>query len=120
MLRRVVLVTGVVLAVLLTPSVALADVSPSGGADVGKSCAYSGKRVEIRQGDSGPLVSYLQCLLRIEWRYQKVAVDGQFGEITRAAVIAHQKDCEIGVDGIVGPETWRHLEPKTTTKECLD
>lgn len=38
-----------------------------------------------------------------------IAVDGQFGPKTAAAVMAFQKYMHIGVDGEVGPQTWSYL-----------
>ncbi len=44
-----------------------------------------------------------------------LAVDGQYGPRTRAAVKAYQRDRGLTVDGLVGPDTWgdlafRHLQ----------
>lgn len=38
-----------------------------------------------------------------------ITADGQFGSGTRAAVIEYQKRKGLGVDGVVGPETWSAL-----------
>lgn len=38
-----------------------------------------------------------------------VAIDGEFGPLTAAAVIQFQKDHALGSDGVVGSETWKAL-----------
>lgn len=54
-------------------------------------------------GSSGAAVEFLQKYI------DAVPVDGDFGPITRQLVIEYQKDKNITVDGIVGPETWSAL-----------
>lgn len=66
-----------------------------------------GKRI-LKKGMSGSDVSYLQDKLR-KVGYS-LAVDGKFGPQTQAALIAFQTEEKILIDGICGPETWRHLE----------
>ena len=61
----------------------------------------------VRTGDSGPLVTGIQFLLRAH--KQSVAADGAFGPLTAAAVRAVQSAAGIGVDGVVGPQTWPEL-----------
>lgn len=82
-------------------------------------CPYSGIHPVLQNGSDGGAVRHLQCLLRL-WGYTSVAVDGHFGPITESAVEAHQRDCRITADGVVGPETWRHVHLDTTTDECTD
>jgi peptidoglycan hydrolase-like protein with peptidoglycan-binding domain len=52
-------------------------------------------------------VVYLQKLLRRD--SQNIAVDGDFGPKTRAAVINVQRFFRLVPDGIVGPKTWGAL-----------
>jgi len=40
---------------------------------------------------------------------QNVAVDGIFGGMTERAVRAYQEANGLGVDGVVGPQTWGHI-----------
>lgn len=58
----------------------------------------------LRQGSRGVWVVYLQKLLRRD--NQNIAVDGDFGPKTRAAVINVQRFFRLVPDGIVGPKTW--------------
>jgi peptidoglycan hydrolase-like protein with peptidoglycan-binding domain len=58
---------------------------------------------DYKVGDSGSGVSDLQGYLR-QVGYN-VPVDGQYGGLTRAAVLAFQSARRIRVDGIAGPET---------------
>lgn len=61
----------------------------------------------LRQGDSGAAVTNLQQSLNAKGI--KIAVDGIFGDATRAAVVQFQKQSGIATDGIVGPKTWQAL-----------
>src|SRR5215213_4460337 len=61
----------------------------------------------VRRGDQAHPVPSLQYLLRANGR--SVTVDGIFGPNTEAAVKAFQQSKGLGVDGIVGPQTWPRL-----------
>lgn len=61
----------------------------------------------LSEGTSGWAVVELQR------RLAGLAVDGQFGPRTRAAVIAYQQSRALTPDGIVGPKTWRTLTGET-------
>lgn len=67
----------------------------------------------IRKGDSGEDVVKCQKLL-IEKGYPlpKYGADGKFGNETKKAVKAFQKDNGLIADGIVGPLTWGKLLDK--------
>jgi len=56
----------------------------------------------LRMGDTGEDVALLQARLEL-------APDGDFGPITKAAVIAFQRKNGLFADGIVGPSTWAKL-----------
>jgi peptidoglycan hydrolase-like protein with peptidoglycan-binding domain len=61
----------------------------------------------VRNGDSGETVFYVQYeLVRAHLFQDGIAVDGEFGPITEAAVVAFQTSEGIDADGIVGPITW--------------
>lgn len=59
-------------------------------------------------GSSGEQVKQIQQLLK-DWGYYTGAVDGDYGEETRQAVIRFQKKHGITVDGIVGAQTAEKL-----------
>lgn len=62
---------------------------------------------QVGYGSTGSAVSKLQTVLN-EHGYG-LAVDGIFGEKTRAAVRDYQKRYNLKLDGIAGPETWGSL-----------
>ncbi|MDP9795016.1 peptidoglycan hydrolase-like protein with peptidoglycan-binding domain [Catenuloplanes nepalensis] len=64
--------------------------------------------VTVRQGDNGAAVRAVQVLLNKKRRLS-LAVDGDFGSGTHAAVVAFQNHAGITADGIVGPTTWQNL-----------
>ena len=67
----------------------------------------------LRQGSSGWQVKRLQRLLRQQGLFPEPAeIDGDFGEITDAAVKAFQEWSDLESDGIVGPLTWQALLAK--------
>jgi peptidoglycan hydrolase-like protein with peptidoglycan-binding domain len=72
-------------------------------------CNYTTARPTLSQGSSGAAVRQLQCYLNSSLDDDFLAVDGQFGPQTRAAVLEFQSCDGIGVDGIVGPVTWGGL-----------
>jgi peptidoglycan hydrolase-like protein with peptidoglycan-binding domain len=88
-------------------------------AELSGPCPWTGAHPEIRRGVVSPATRHAQCLLREIWHYN-IEVDGDFGPATERAVVAHQRDCGIAADGIVGPITWRALHPDTASAACLD
>lgn len=62
----------------------------------------------LRRGMHGEPVRALQNRLK-QLGFDPGPLDGDFGPKTAAAVRAFQRREGIEVDGIVGPETWRHL-----------
>jgi peptidoglycan hydrolase-like protein with peptidoglycan-binding domain len=64
----------------------------------------------LRRGDERVAVRGLQRrLLDAGYGTGELEIDGEFGPQTEAAVKAFQEAVGIAVDGIVGPETWGHL-----------
>lgn len=62
---------------------------------------------EVSQGATGAYVRSVQGLCTA--RGHTATVDGVFGPLTKAAVEAVQAGAHIGVDGVVGPQTWPAL-----------
>ncbi|EDK72662.1 Peptidoglycan-binding domain 1 protein [candidate division TM7 genomosp. GTL1] len=60
-------------------------------------------------GSTGTCVKYIQRLLNSFPLAGTLAVDGIFGSKTRGTTRSFQSKEHIRVDGIVGPQTWRHL-----------
>jgi peptidoglycan hydrolase-like protein with peptidoglycan-binding domain len=58
-------------------------------------------------GITSQVVSGVQYLLRAHGH--AVAIDGDYGPATAAAVSAFQTAAGLAVDGVVGPQTWPHL-----------
>ncbi|MEO5577129.1 MAG: N-acetylmuramoyl-L-alanine amidase [Gaiellaceae bacterium] len=64
----------------------------------------------LRIGSEGWQVTRLQTLLRRhDLLLEPAQIDGDFGEITEAAVLEFQMLSDLEPDGIVGPLTWRAL-----------
>ncbi len=61
----------------------------------------------VKQGSKGETVALLQQLLVS--RGYVIAIDGDFGPNTAAAVKDFQNKQHLGVDGVVGPKTWGAL-----------
>ena len=61
----------------------------------------------LQQPDQGWSVKALQLVLR---GYSgNLAVDGDFGPATHAAVVGFQQLAHVNADGVVGPITWSLL-----------
>ena len=65
-------------------------------------------RPTVQMGDRGAFVTDLQDQLQT-LGYAVGDVDGSFGQLTRAAVLAFQADNDMSTDGVVGPRTWEAL-----------
>lgn len=67
----------------------------------------------LREGDSGEQVANMQYALAVigffDPNIPPITVDGYFGEETRNAVYAFQKQNGLPVDGIVGRNTWNAI-----------
>lgn len=61
-----------------------------------------------RPGSQGTEVSQIQTRLR-ELGYYLGPIDGDYGSGTESAVRAFQRDHDLGVDGVMGPNTWQAL-----------
>lgn len=99
-------VTGAAAAALMLAPAGLpvAEASAStGGAHVAAAAAWP----IVKQGAKGERVRTIQYLLNA--RGFRVAVDGDFGKSTTAAVKLFQRANKLTVDGHVGPATWQKL-----------
>ncbi|MDX2099614.1 MAG: HlyD family efflux transporter periplasmic adaptor subunit [Leptolyngbyaceae cyanobacterium bins.59] len=65
-------------------------------------------------GTQGPDVTHLQTCLRKLGHYQG-PIDGLYGPATETAVMQFQQAQGLGVDGIVGENTWNALDREQTT-----
>ena len=72
----------------------------------------------LRQGSKGSEVREVQRRLKL-WGYYNGAVDGVFGEGTKAAIIRFQKKNGLTADGIVGKATYKALG-MTSSYEALN
>lgn|GEM_PF-6038577 len=62
---------------------------------------------ELRAGATGNVVALAQA--RLEGLGNTLAVDGDFGPVTRAAVMAFQRSVSLPANGVVDAATWRAL-----------
>jgi len=69
----------------------------------------SNARPMLRRGSRGQAVAELQNLLNSRGINPPLTADGIFGRATAAAVRSFQAQAHIGVDGIVGRQTWAAL-----------
>ncbi|WP_354642150.1 peptidoglycan-binding domain-containing protein [Kitasatospora camelliae] len=72
-------------------------------------CNFTDSRPTIKQGASGDAVKQAQCYLNSSLTGEQLAVDGEFGPVTDAAVRRFQVCAKITIDGIVGAQTWSFL-----------
>jgi peptidoglycan hydrolase-like protein with peptidoglycan-binding domain len=80
------------------------------GAQTWSALPDGGPMPTLREGSSGAVVKSLQQLLTNgapgQWNVTPGPIDGQFGPLTKASVQAFQSWGGVGVDGIVGDQTW--------------
>lgn len=69
----------------------------------------------LNEGSEGPLVEELQTRLA-ELNYYGAAIDGKFGPLTKAAVLAFQTQNGLMTDGVAGPQTHKFLYYNETTQ----
>ncbi|MFZ7120485.1 MAG: peptidoglycan-binding domain-containing protein, partial [Eubacteriaceae bacterium] len=73
---------------------------------------WYGNLSTIRQGSHGGYVRAAQNICKCYYNDSSIDVDGYFGPITKSAVVTYQDGQGLGVDGIVGPNTWRSMNSK--------
>lgn len=64
----------------------------------------------LKFGDTEPVVEFLQNILKI-LNFYSGKIDGNFGNLTKNAVIKFQQSFNLDADGIVGSRTWNALIP---------
>lgn len=73
-------------------------------------------RPTLRRGDKGPAVVEVQTMLdKLGYDLGQLGIDGDYGRMTRLAVITFQGDHKLTADGICGPATWAALIAATET-----
>ena len=72
---------------------------------------FNGNYSTLKEGSSGTRVALLQtCLIRL--KYLNGKADGKFGQLTKNAVKAFQRDNKLTVDGLAGEKTLKALEKR--------
>jgi peptidoglycan hydrolase-like protein with peptidoglycan-binding domain len=93
------------------------------GVTSGRACPGQGTvvvpKVVLQQGSSGPDVSNLQTLL-YRLGYDPKGVDGQFGSLTRAAVVQFQNAEALPADGIWNADDWMRAESRLASAGSVD
>ncbi|HLR84631.1 MAG TPA: D-Ala-D-Ala carboxypeptidase family metallohydrolase [Nocardioidaceae bacterium] len=95
-------------AALTSPANAAQQPDSRSSATVADGCyTWSGK---LREGDSGDAVRQLQIRVSGYAAYGEVlALDGEFGAKTEAAVKGFQKAYGLSADGVAGPDTYEQI-----------
>lgn len=85
---------------------ASAELPEHGSQDV---CNFTKLRPTLQIGSSGRAVQQAQCYLNNAMSGGNLDVDGDFGSVTKSAVLRFQRCAGIAVDGVVGAQTWSFL-----------
>ncbi|MGW1208795.1 GH25 family lysozyme [Streptomyces sp. NPDC002499] len=75
-------------------------------------CGHSSEQPTLQQGSTGDAAVEAQCELNLATKpskYTPIAADGSFGPASAARVKDFQRCAGLGVDGVVGPQTWAAL-----------
>ncbi|MEW2397517.1 peptidoglycan-binding domain-containing protein [Streptomyces sp. NPDC046862] len=72
-------------------------------------CNFTKQRPTLQIGSSGRAVQQAQCYLNNAMSSGNLDVDGDFGSVTKSAVLRFQHCAGITVDGVVGAQTWSFL-----------
>ncbi|MCB0966958.1 MAG: peptidoglycan-binding protein, partial [Ilumatobacter sp.] len=93
------------------------------GVTTGRACpgdsALTVPKTTLQQGSSGQSVRDLQTLL-YHFGYDPKGVDGSFGPLTRAAVVAFQTDEGVPADGVWNADDWAEAETRLQSMGGVD
>ena len=76
-------------------------------------------RPTVSLGSTGEDVKDLQVVLNATVADNSLVVDGVFGNLTKEAVMAFQKQYGLTIDGIVGDETWAVIDTIVRATLCF-
>ncbi|MDJ0798717.1 MAG: peptidoglycan-binding protein [Calothrix sp. MO_167.B12] len=76
-------------------------------------------RPTLTLGSTGEDVKDLQTVLNATVAYNSLVVDGVFGNLTKEAVMAFQKQYGLTIDGIVGDQTWAVVDTIVRATLCF-
>jgi peptidoglycan hydrolase-like protein with peptidoglycan-binding domain len=65
--------------------------------------------IQVQSGAKGSAVQAVQHSLHFVYGFTSLAIDGNFGPATQAAVKSFQTKYKLSVDGVVGTNTWNAL-----------
>ena len=102
----------VLLAGLLLAAAATGAVVGSASGAAAAVCGHSTTQPTLREGATGEDTVEAQCELNLATkasRYTPISADGTFGPATDARVRVFQQCAGLGVDGVLGPNTWSAL-----------
>jgi len=86
---------------------------------IGPSLDISDTSGAVREGDEGAHVAQIQRLLYGVGVYRG-PINGYFSSQVEVAVKTFQQLCNLQIDGVVGPVTWRHLEQQNMQLTTAD
>ncbi|MCD9875914.1 GH25 family lysozyme [Streptomyces guryensis] len=75
-------------------------------------CGHTSAQPTLQPGSTGASAVEAQCELNLATkpsRYTPIAADGSFGPATETRVKEFQRCAGLGVDGVLGPQTWTAL-----------
>jgi peptidoglycan hydrolase-like protein with peptidoglycan-binding domain len=113
---------GVLLALLTAVAAgALATASPADARIIPGRCEYTNNEPTLSYAPNTYRLAVRQVQCELNWSVLdiNIAEDGYFGPATLAAVRRFQGCAGIGVDGIVGPQTWAALNRWAASNDWL-
>lgn len=87
-------------------------------------CGHTSAQPTLQRGSTGASAFEAQCELNLATkpsRYTPIAADGTYGAATEARVKEFQRCAGLGVDGVLGPNTWAALNTwAAQPRACAD